>query len=173
VIIDLVRLKLYKIRAHFGCLMVQEVIEAAQSYVYTIAISIVILIVGFALGVIAKKILHKVLKEIELNKLMLRIGIMQNVEVGISTIISYLIYLVTIVLFLDYLGIKSIVIYIVVGALLMLLIFIVFSEYDITSLFLLTKLICVFITSEYVKLSEILTFGVAPPSPALGSTITL
>ena len=102
--------------------MVQEVIETAQSYVYIIAISLVILIVGFALGVIAKKILHKVLKEIELNKLMLRIGIMQNVEVGISTIISYLIYLVTIVLFLDYLGIKSIVIYIVVGALLMLLI---------------------------------------------------
>ena len=101
--------------------MVQEVIETAQSYVYIIAISIVILIVGFALGVIVKKLLRKVLKEVELNKLVLRLGIMQDLEAGISTVISYLIYLVTLVLFLDYLGIKSIVIYLVVGALLMFL----------------------------------------------------
>ena len=105
----------------FGCLMVQEVIETAQSYVYIIAISLVILIVGFALGVIAKKLLRKVLKEFELNKLMLRLGIMQDIEMGISTIISYLIYLGTIVLFLKYLEIESIVIYIIFGALLMLL----------------------------------------------------
>ena len=106
----------------FGCLMVQEVVETAQSYVYLVAISLVILIVGFALGVIAKKLLRKILKEVELNKLMLKLGIMQNIEMGIATTVSYLIYLVTIVLFLDYLGIKSIVIYLIVGALLILFI---------------------------------------------------
>ncbi len=98
------------------------VVETAQSYFYTIVIGIVILLVGFGIGVLAKKLLKKVLKEIELNKIMNKVGISSNIEWAISSIISYLIYLITIVFFLNQLGIASVVLYIVVGAILMLLI---------------------------------------------------
>ena len=98
------------------------VVETAQSYFYTIVIGMVILLVGFGIGVLAKKLLKKVLKEIELNKIMNKVGISSNIEGAISSIVSYLIYLITIVFFLNQLGIASVVLYIVVGAILMLLI---------------------------------------------------
>tara|TARA_Y100000310_G_C20633754_1_gene790068 strand:+ start:852 stop:1397 length:546 start_codon:yes stop_codon:yes gene_type:complete len=99
-----------------------NIVGTAQSYFFIIAIGLVILLVGFGLGVLAKKLLKKVLKEIELNKIMNKVGVTINLEAGISSIVSYVIYLFTIVIFLDKLGIKSIVLYIVVGAILMLLI---------------------------------------------------
>ncbi len=94
----------------------------AKSYFYTIVVGIVILLLGFSLGIIAKKLLQKILKEIEINKIMTRIGIKYNLEKGISSIVSYIIYLVTIIFFLEQFGIVSIVIYLLVGAFLMLII---------------------------------------------------
>ena len=98
------------------------VVETAQSYFYTLIIGVIILLVGFGVGILVKKLLKKILKEIELNKLMNKVGLTINLESSISTIISYLIYLVTIVFFLNQLGITSIVLYLVVGAILMLII---------------------------------------------------
>ena len=98
------------------------VVETAQNYFYTIIIGIVILLVGFGIGVLAKKLIKKILKEIELNKIMSRVGITSNIESAISSIVSYLIYLITIVFFLRELGIASVVLYLVVGAVLMLII---------------------------------------------------
>ena len=53
---------------------------------------------------------------------MSRVGVTYNIESGVSTIVSFMVYLVTIVFFLNHLGITSIVLYLVVGAILMLLI---------------------------------------------------
>ena len=102
--------------------MAQEIIEIAQSYVYTIVVGIIILLVGFGIGILAKKIAHKVLKELELNKVMGKVGITYNLEGSVSSILSYVIYLFTVVIFLDQLGLKSIVLYLIVGAVLMLVI---------------------------------------------------
>ncbi|MBU0457262.1 MAG: mechanosensitive ion channel domain-containing protein [Nanoarchaeota archaeon] len=102
--------------------MANGVVEAAQSYIYTIIVGVVILLVGFGLGILARKLMQKVLKEIELNKIMAKVGITHNLERGISIIISYLIYLVTIVYFLRQLGITSVVLYLVLGGILMLII---------------------------------------------------
>jgi len=96
--------------------------STAQSYVYNIVGGILILLVGFILGLFIKKILCKILREVNLNKTMNTIGIMVNVEKWVSNIISFIIYLVTVVYFLSYLGITSIVLYLLVGAILMLLI---------------------------------------------------
>lgn len=96
--------------------------NTAKSYLYTIVVGIVILLVGFALGVLAKKLTSRLLKEISLNKIMSKVGVTTNLEKWISLIISILIYLVTVVVFLDHLGITSIVLYIVLGAILMLVI---------------------------------------------------
>ncbi|MBU0460126.1 MAG: mechanosensitive ion channel family protein [Nanoarchaeota archaeon] len=101
---------------------VTGVVETAQSYFYTIAYGIIILLIGFALGILAKKLLKRGLKEIELNKIMNKVGVSYNLEGVISSIVMYLIYLATIIIFLDYFNIGSIVLYIILGALLMLLI---------------------------------------------------
>jgi len=102
--------------------MVPAILETAQSYIYTIGAGVVILLIGFGFGLLAKKLVKKVLKEIELNKIMAKVGFTYDLEKWISSIIPYLIYLVTIVFFLDQLGITSVVLYLVVGAILMLVI---------------------------------------------------
>ena len=99
-----------------------EIVETARSYFYTVAIGIVILLIGFGIGILVKKLLKKVLKGIELNTIMGKAGITIDVETILGSIVSYLIYLIAIVLFLDQLELTSVVLYIVVGAVLMLLI---------------------------------------------------
>ena len=101
---------------------VTEIVKTAQSYFYTITVGIVILLVGFSLGILAKKLLQKLLKEIELNKIMSRVGATMDLEKWISSIVSYIIYLVTVVFFLDQFNIVPIVVYILIGAVLMLII---------------------------------------------------
>lgn len=95
---------------------------AAQSYFYTIIIGIVILLVGFGLGILAKKVIHKILKEVALNRVFSKVGFTADLESILSNIVSFFIYLITIVFFLNQLGIASIVLYLIVGAILMLFI---------------------------------------------------
>ncbi len=98
------------------------VVETAQSYFYSIIIGIVILLIGFGAGVLAKRIVHRVLREIELNKIMSKVGMRHNLERTISIVISYLIYIVTIIIFLKQFGVIPIyIVYLIVGAILMLM----------------------------------------------------
>ncbi|HLD39548.1 MAG TPA: mechanosensitive ion channel domain-containing protein [Candidatus Nanoarchaeia archaeon] len=101
---------------------VSAIVNTTESYFSLIVEGVIILIVGFALGILAQKLLSKILKEVELNHIMGKVGITHNLEKWISLIVSYVIYLVFIVFFLNRLGITSIVLYLIVGAILMLLI---------------------------------------------------
>lgn len=98
------------------------VAETARSYILEIAVGIVILLIGLGIGILAKKLLFRLLQEISLNKIMSKVGITTNLEKGISNIVSYVIYLFTIILFLDHFNIRSIILYLVAGAVLMLII---------------------------------------------------
>lgn len=100
--------------------MVEGIIATLQSYVLKVVVGIVILLVGFGLGILAKKIIQKLLKEIELNKTMSKIGITHDLEKWAGVIVSYIIYLFTILLFLEKLLIKSVVLWVILGALIML-----------------------------------------------------
>ncbi|MBI2112357.1 mechanosensitive ion channel [Candidatus Woesearchaeota archaeon] len=99
-----------------------NILKTIESYAYNITISIVILLAGFGLGMIVKKILQRILKELELNKIMAKVNVTYDLEKIISNIVSYVIYLFTVVLVLDQLGLKSVVLYLLVGAILMLII---------------------------------------------------
>ena len=98
------------------------VVQVAQGYFQKIAVGIVIILVGFGLGVLIKKVLYKVFKEIGLNKFASKVGITVNLERWVSSIISYVIYFLTVIVFLDHFLIRSIVLYLIVGAILALLI---------------------------------------------------
>jgi small conductance mechanosensitive channel len=102
--------------------MVEGILGIAQSYAYDVIIGIVLLLVGFGVGILVKKILQRVLKEMKLNSVMAKVNVTYDLEKWISSIASYIIYLVTIVIFLDNLGLGSVVLYLVVGAILMLII---------------------------------------------------
>jgi len=98
------------------------IIETAKEYIYTIILSTIILLVGFILGILAKKFIYRILKEIELNTILKVIGIHSDLEKWISSIISYLIYFITIIFFLEQLKIASVVLYLIAGGILTLLI---------------------------------------------------
>ncbi|MBT4538936.1 mechanosensitive ion channel [Candidatus Woesearchaeota archaeon] len=95
-------------------------VETAQNLTANIAVGIVILFIGFAIGVLAKKFLLRIFKEIELNKWSKKLNINFNLERGVSSLISVIIYLITIILFLNHLGVTSIVLWVVIGATLLL-----------------------------------------------------
>ena len=102
--------------------MAAKILELARSYLYTIVTGIAILLIGLALGIFVKKLTLRILKEIELNKIMSQVGVTYNLERWVSSILSYIIYLGTIVIFLDQLGITSIIVTLIFGAILMLVI---------------------------------------------------
>ena len=101
---------------------VKGAVETASSYFTHIAVGIVILLVGFGLGILAKKLMQKVLSEVELNKIMNKVGLTYDLEMWVSSIIMYLIYLATVIVFLDHFDIGSIVLYLLLGGVLMLII---------------------------------------------------
>lgn len=101
---------------------VQNTVQTAENYFNLVIVAIVILLVGLALGILAKKLVHRFLKELQVNQSRARVGITIDLESGISTLASYIIYIITVVLFLDQLKIRTFVIYgVVVGLLLLFL----------------------------------------------------
>ncbi|HIG93182.1 MAG: Potassium efflux system KefA protein / Small-conductance mechanosensitive channel [archaeon GW2011_AR9] len=101
--------------------MAIDVVETTGSYILTIIIGVVILLIFFGIGILAKKLLSRLLKEIGLNTIFGKVGVTTDLEKWISSVVSYLFYFIGLVLFLDQLKIRSIVIYIILGAILMLL----------------------------------------------------
>jgi small-conductance mechanosensitive channel len=99
-----------------------QVVASVQSYTNLIVMAIVILIVGLTLGLLAKKLLYRMLKEVELNKIAVKSGIGCDVENLISSIISYMVYFATAIIFLSYLGIGWWVIYLILGGIIILLV---------------------------------------------------
>lgn len=102
--------------------MAVELLQTAESYVYNLTIGFIILLVGLGLGILLKKVVFKILQEIELNKVFGKVGLTYDLERWISSIVSFVIYLITLVVFLNQLGITSIVLYLIVGAILMLIV---------------------------------------------------
>src|SRR3989344_6893465 len=101
---------------------VTGVVATTKSYFSLIVEGVIILLIGFGLGILAQKLLAKILKEIELNQIFAKVGVNHNLEKGVSSVVSYVIYLVFGVIFLRHLGIESIVLYLILGGVLMLLV---------------------------------------------------
>ncbi|MBI2573297.1 mechanosensitive ion channel family protein [Candidatus Woesearchaeota archaeon] len=97
-----------------------QTLQTAESLFYIIATASVILLVGFAIGFTCKKLLSKVLHQIELNKILSKRNIFENGEEKISTAVSYIIYFITIVLVLNRLNITSLVVASFIGIVVLL-----------------------------------------------------
>ena len=97
--------------------------QSMQLYIYNIGASITILLVGLVIGLLVKKISYKIIGEIGLNQLAPKRIKKYNLQRNVSNIISYVIYLITIIIFLDRIGIGYRWIPYFLGGVLLLLIF--------------------------------------------------
>ena len=102
---------------------VAKVLETTQPLLgkmTEIAVGIVILLVGFSVGVLAKKLLKRLLQELELNALLRKVSLPYDGEKWLSVGASWLVYVFTVLIFLDHVGIRSYALYLFAGALLLL-----------------------------------------------------
>lgn len=110
--------------------MAWETALSVQEFIFKIITSLIIILAGFALGILIDKALLRLFKELQLNQLIGRIFIAVNLERWLSTFSSYFIYLGTIIIFLNYLDIELAALYLILGGifLLLLLTFIVWLK---------------------------------------------
>ncbi len=102
--------------------MIENFINILKDYFFQIIIGTLILLIGFIIGTFTKKISKKALEEINFNKILRTINYHNDGEEILSSILSYIIYLISIIFFLTELGITSIVLYLILGAILMVVI---------------------------------------------------
>lgn len=100
--------------------MLMEIWQRSLSYFDKLIIGVVILLVGLVIGLLIKKVAEKILREVDYNGIMRKVGITANAEKITGTLMSYIAYLITIVLLLDWWGITSIVFYLIVSGLMVL-----------------------------------------------------
>ncbi|HIH11840.1 TPA: mechanosensitive ion channel [Candidatus Woesearchaeota archaeon] len=103
--------------------MVVSFLQVLQSYFWIFVGGVVILLIGFTVGILLRKLGERLLHEIGLNAILIKIGINSNAEKVIPSIFAYATYILTIIFVLDIVGIKPTVpFYIIVGAILALFI---------------------------------------------------
>ncbi len=73
-----------------------------------LAVAIILLLAGLIIGRLAGRLIHKILEEVELNKLLRKAaGIRFGVDEIISHLVSYAIYVIAIIMALDQIGVAS------------------------------------------------------------------
>jgi MscS family membrane protein len=93
-----------------------------NEYLYPFLVGVVILLIGLILGIVIKKIIVRVLNEIEFNSLIRKIGIKRDFTNWIGSLSSYLIYLITFIFLLSYYHVENIALYVFLIALILLII---------------------------------------------------
>jgi small-conductance mechanosensitive channel len=101
--------------------MITRILFILQEYLYLIGTSFIIIFSGFGLGFLFKRWIFKILKEIGLNNKLSNIGIPYNAQDILSSLVSYGIYVFTIIYVLKSWGITSFVFYFFLSALLILI----------------------------------------------------
>jgi len=88
-----------------------------------LVVAVIIVLIGLVLGKILGKFIQKALHEVELNKILRKAaGIKVSVEEIISAFITYFIYFIFIVMALNQLGLTTVVLHMISGAILIIII---------------------------------------------------
>jgi len=97
-----------------------------------LVVAVIIILIGLIAGKLLGKFIHKALHEIELNKILRKAaGVKVSIEEIISTFVTYFIYFIFIVMALNQLGLTTVVLHMISGAILIIIIIsILFSIKD-------------------------------------------
>lgn len=79
-----------------------------------------IILIGFIIGKVLGRIAARILREVELNSTLKKAGLKADIESIISGIISYFVYLVTLIMALNQLGLTTTMLYMIAGAILVI-----------------------------------------------------
>ncbi len=91
-----------------SAVIINEVSRTINPLISKIVIAVIILLVGLIIGKLLGNLIRKTLNEVELDKhVRSAVGFRWSMEKGISSIISYFIYLVSIILSLNSLGLTT------------------------------------------------------------------
>lgn len=90
-------------------------------------VAVIILLVGFIIGRVAGKLIQRVLQEIGFNKILKKaVGIKVSVEELIGSLITYFIYFITVVIALKQIGLATLLLDLLFGAIIILIIVAIF-----------------------------------------------
>lgn len=87
--------------------------------------AMLILLIGFIIGRLIGKTLLKIFSNLEINSMLKSLGMKIDAEKKISSLTEYFIYFVTVIIFLNNLGVTTTIIYILAGA--VAIVFIIYS----------------------------------------------
>ncbi len=87
-----------------------------------IVVALVIILIGFIIGRLSGRLVGKLLHEFELDALLKKAGVKMPIEHTIAALLSSLIYFVAIIIALNHIGLTTTALYIVVGAVVLLVI---------------------------------------------------
>lgn len=97
-----------------SAVIIDGVTRFVNPFISKIVIAVIILLVGLIIGKLLGNLIRKALSEVELDKhLRAAAGFKWSMEKGISSIISYFIYLVSIILSLNSLGLTTAILVII------------------------------------------------------------
>ncbi|MCX6707035.1 MAG: mechanosensitive ion channel [Candidatus Woesearchaeota archaeon] len=84
-------------------------------YIKIIA-AVLIVFIGFIIGKLIGKTLFRIFNNLEINNMLNSLGIKIDAEKRVSSLAEYFVYFVTIIIFLNNLGVTTTIIYILAGA---------------------------------------------------------
>ncbi len=93
-----------------------------SDYLTTLVVTALIVLIGFIIGKLVRRITQKFLHEADLDKFMSKLNFKGSVEEFISRTFEYLVYFITIVIAIDKLGLTTTILYIISGAFLLIII---------------------------------------------------
>ncbi len=99
----------------------EEVIQWLGSIFTKIVIAVVILLIGFIVGKVLGRLIHKGLRELEIDKALKRSGVKFGIEDFISRVVEYFIYFLTVISALNQIGLTTVVLYMIAAIVLIIL----------------------------------------------------
>lgn len=93
----------------------------ANVLINTIVAAVIVLLIGFIIGKVLGRLTQRGLNELEINRLMKKAGLSFGLEEFLGHAVEYVIYFAAIIMALDQLGVTTIVLYFIIGAIIIVL----------------------------------------------------
>ena len=105
--------------------------EKVPSVLLNLTVIIIILLIGFIFAKLIGKLVHKALHEAEIDNILKKIGIKFSLENVLSIITTYIIYIITIIMALNQLGVTTTILQIIlIGIIILAILFAFISLKD-------------------------------------------
>ena len=103
-------------------MIISNIMEWYTIMFNNIVAAVVIILIGFIIGRVIGKLIRRILNEAEIDKIIKKTGISLSLEKSLSQVSEYGIYLITIIIALNQLGIMKILLYVLAVSILLIIV---------------------------------------------------